>query len=189
MKSKLAALVTILLILQALPAMSKVRCTPVYIFGVSASFNDSIVYFTDIQILDSAWIDEKGDLLVNRPEYSAQLRDYLVGRGENNRTCFVSFALKEKDIQKKFQKLQKQFNGSKKNRKAFDVREIDDDEFQFDAVKPDPSLMADATIDEKASRRVEKSKQKKQQGTLKDNRPQQGASGSADAPPSMPPRH
>lgn len=190
MKSKLAALVILLLIMQALPAMGKVRCTPVYIFGVSASFNDSIVYFTDIQILDSAWVDDNGIILVNRPEYSAQLRDYLNGRGEPNRTNLVAFALKEKDIQKKYNKMKKQFNGSKKNKKPFEIREIDDDEFLFDIVKPDASLIViDTSIDQKAARRAEKSKQKKEKGKLKDDQPQTGASGSSDAPPTMPPRH
>ena len=188
MKLKFAVFAIALLILQALPAMGKVRCTPVYIFGVSASFNDSIVYFTDIQIIDSAWIDDKGDVLVSRSDYSTQLRDYLNGRGESNRTCLVSFSLDEKGIVKKYQKMKKQFNGSKKNSKAFDIREIDDEEFKFDAVRPDVTLLSDATIDEKAARRAEKSRKKKESGMLKDDRPRPGAPGS-DTPPSMPPRH
>lgn len=48
----------------------------VYITGVSASFSDSLVYFTNIQYVDSAAVDDK-DLLVGRAEYSMQLKDYL----------------------------------------------------------------------------------------------------------------
>ena len=187
MKSKIALFAVALLMLQALPAMGKVRCTPVYLFGAAASFNDSIVYFTEIQIIDSAWIDDKGVLLVRRADYSNQLRDYLVGRGENNRTCLVSFSLKEKDILKKYQKMKKMFSGSKKNPKKFDIREIDDDEFKFLAVSPDPSLIKNTTIDEKALRRAEKSKEKKSKGKLKDT-PSKGNNAS-DAPPAIPPRH
>ena len=48
----------------------------VYLAGVSASFTDSLVYFTDVQYLDSAAVDDKG-LLVGRALYSIQLKDYL----------------------------------------------------------------------------------------------------------------
>ena len=41
----------------------------VYLAGVSASFTDSLVYFTDVQYLDSAAVDSKG-LLVGRALYS-----------------------------------------------------------------------------------------------------------------------
>lgn len=34
----------------------------VYAFGVAASFNDSIVYYTDIQVLDSVELDKNGFL-------------------------------------------------------------------------------------------------------------------------------
>lgn len=187
MKSRFAAFFVALLLFQALPALGKVRCTPVYIFGVSASFNDSIVYFTDIQIIDSAWVDEHDVLLVGRPDYSYQLRDYLLGRGATNRTCLVSFALKEKDILKKYQKMKKKFNGTKKHPKKFDFREIEDDEFKFEAVKPDASLISDSSVDEKAARRAEKSKEKKSKGKLKDSG-QSAPSVSSDTPPTMPPR-
>lgn len=43
-------------------SISKNKCVPkVYVFGLAASFNDSIVYLTNIQELDSAWIDDKND--------------------------------------------------------------------------------------------------------------------------------
>ena len=44
---------------------AKVKVAPkMYIFGFSASFKNSIVYFTDIQELDSAWIDTKTKFLL-----------------------------------------------------------------------------------------------------------------------------
>ena len=62
----------------------------VYMAGVSASFTDSLVYFTDIQFLDSAQVDGKG-FLVGRSQYSVQLKDYLETKeGGKNRTCFMS---------------------------------------------------------------------------------------------------
>lgn len=51
---------TLLFILAALVATTSLyaagKKTRVYVYGFAASFNDSIVYFTDIQTLDSATI-------------------------------------------------------------------------------------------------------------------------------------
>ena len=77
----------------------------VYMAGVSASFTDSLVYFTDIQFLDSAQMDGKG-FLVGRSQYSVQLKDYLETKeGGKNRTCFMFFNLKKNKLQKELQKL------------------------------------------------------------------------------------
>ena len=187
MKLKFVALIIALLTLHAIPALSKTRCTPVYMFGVSASFNDSIVYFTDIQIIDSAWIEERGNMLLGRLEYSYQLRSFVNARGEANRTCLVAFAFKEKDIMKKYQHMKKQFTGSKKRPTKYDVREIDEDEFKFRSVTPDGMTIDDSTIDEKSSRRIEKSKAKKEKGMLKNN--PSGADSNPDSTPVIPPRH
>lgn len=46
---------------------------PVYAFGISASFTDTVVYFTDIQILDSAKVSKEG-FLAHRELYSYQLK-------------------------------------------------------------------------------------------------------------------
>ena len=63
----------------------------VYIVGVSASFTDSLIYFTDIQLLDSVKLDNN-KLLPQRSHYSYQLKNYLEGQeGLVNRTCFVYF--------------------------------------------------------------------------------------------------
>ncbi len=45
----------------------------VYIAGVSASFTDSLVYFTDIQLLDSVMLDAE-HMLPDRSQYSTQLK-------------------------------------------------------------------------------------------------------------------
>ena len=61
----------------------------VYIVGVSASFTDSLVYFTEIQLLDSVRLD-KNKMLPERSQYSYQLKNYLENEeGLTNRTCFV----------------------------------------------------------------------------------------------------
>lgn len=85
----------------------------VYMAGVSASFTDSLVYFTDIQFLDSAQVDGKG-FLVGRSQYSVQLKDYLETKeGGKNRTCFMFFKLKKNKLQKELQKLKEKYNKGK----------------------------------------------------------------------------
>ena len=88
----------------------------VYMVGVSASFTDSLVYFTNIQQIDSAYVNEKG-LLQGRSQYSNQLRDYLESNENGtNRTCFVYYNKKKKKLQKEVvkikQKYQKKGSGS-----------------------------------------------------------------------------
>lgn len=85
----------------------------VYIAGVSASFTDSLVYFTDIQFVDSASVSEKG-LLSGRAEYSMQLKDYLeTNKKHTNRTCFVYYNRKKKNLQKEINKLKQKYQKNK----------------------------------------------------------------------------
>ena len=81
----------------------------VYIAGVSASFSDSLVYFTDIQYVDSACVNDNG-LLIGRAQYSIQLKEYLE-KNENgkNRTCFVYYNKKKKNLQKEINKLKEKY--------------------------------------------------------------------------------
>ena len=55
----------------------KVQVPKMYIFGFAASFNDTIVHFTKVQELDSAWIDSKNKFMQSRELYSYQFRDFL----------------------------------------------------------------------------------------------------------------
>ena len=81
----------------------------VYMAGVSASFTDSLIYFTDIQYLDSAMIDGKG-FLVGRSQYSVQLKDYLETKeGGKNRTCFMFFNVKKNKLEKEISKLREKY--------------------------------------------------------------------------------
>ena len=81
----------------------------VYLAGVSASFADSLVFFTDIQFVDSAAVDEK-DMLVGRASYSYQLKDYLEQKqGEQNRTCFMFFNRKKAKLDKEMKKLKEKY--------------------------------------------------------------------------------
>lgn len=80
----------------------------VYLVGVSASFSDSLVYFTDIQYVDSASLEGNG-FLCNRAQYSEQLREFLSSQGQPNRTCFMFFNKKQKPLQKEVHKLKQKY--------------------------------------------------------------------------------
>lgn len=104
-----------------------------YMFGFSASFKDSIVYFTDIQAVDSAWIDTKTKFLQGRELYSEQLKNHLATNlNESNRTCIVMFAKKRSKLEKKYLKLKRLYTIKAKG--LYDVRYLNNDDFKFKTV-------------------------------------------------------
>lgn len=108
----------------------------IYAFGFASSFNDSTVYFTDIHQIDSAWVQEKIDFLVGRPNYSYQFRDYLAQKGDEHRTCIIVYALKKDKLEKKYLKMRKKYT-TKGN---YQIKYISTNEFHFSMVKPDNSF-------------------------------------------------
>ena len=76
-----------------------------YIFGFASSFNDSTVYITGVQQVDSAYFVGKANFLVSRDNYSFQLRDYLEQQGAGYRTCAVIYDINKKKAEKKWLKL------------------------------------------------------------------------------------
>ena len=153
-----------ILLLTAVNVVSaKNKVQRVYAFGFAASFNDSTVYFTDIQEIDSAWVGEKTKCLAGRDQYSYQLRDYLAKRFEPDRTCVITYALDRKEIEKKYVKMKNRYTKEKYTRKygQFNVKYITKDEFAFQAVD-----YADFNVEEKALTKAErkalKAKAKKQ---------------------------
>ena len=88
-------------------ASAKLELTDnIYMFGFSASFKDSIIYTTDIQNPQGLWLDTKHDYLINRDEYSHQLKEYLTDKLQQpNRVCMVFFYTKKKKAEKEYLKL------------------------------------------------------------------------------------
>ena len=108
-----------------------------YMFGFSASFNDSIVYFTDIQEVDSVWFMQKRKLLAGRANYSSQLREYCAGKLDMpKRTCVVICSEKRKDVEKKYEKMKRMYTQNKKGA-IYDVRFITSSDFKFTSVNMD----------------------------------------------------
>ena len=93
-------------------SLKKDHSKPVYAFGISASFTDTVVYFTEIQILDSVSLSKEG-FLAHRELYSYQLKNYLEDNLlQQNSTCMIYFSENKKKLEKEATKI---LNKYKKN--------------------------------------------------------------------------
>ena len=100
---------------------------PVYAFGISASFTDTVVYFTEIQILDSVSLSKEG-FLAHRELYSYQLKNYLEDNLlQQNSTCMIYFSENKSKLEKEATKI---LNKYKKSRNMT-VTRIEADKFRF----------------------------------------------------------
>ena len=123
-----------LLAFMALPANAKM-VDKVYVFGLAASFNDSLVYITDIFEVDSAYVeDNRTHFLLNRGDYSYQLRNYFRQKGMGDRTCITYWALDSKSIEKQYAKVKKLY--TEKNRDRYTVEFLPAKEFRYTVVRP-----------------------------------------------------
>ena len=85
----------------------------VYAFGVAASFNDTVVYFTDIQVLDSVKLD-KGGFLPKRDLYTYQLKNYLEYDLKSlDYTCMIYFSENKKKLEKEAAKVKSKYKKNK----------------------------------------------------------------------------
>ena len=135
-----------------------------YMFGFAASFSDTIVYFTDIQQVDSTWIDTKNNFLQSRDVYAAQLRTFLGGRkGMPNRTCVVFYNTKRSKIEKKYLKMRQLYSKGKDGQQHFDIRYLDDGDFRFKPI--DLSELNIQEEEEAAQLKAAKRKGKKEKPT------------------------
>lgn len=111
-------------------SLKKDHSKPVYAFGISASFTDTVVYFTDIQILDSAKVSKEG-FLSHRELYSYQLKNYLEDNQlQQNSTCMIYFSENKKKLEKEATKI---LNKYKKNNRMT-VSRIDSDYLYISSV-------------------------------------------------------
>ncbi|SFO84344.1 hypothetical protein [Prevotella sp. tf2-5] len=125
-----------LLIAVAIPTemqAKRMKAPKMYMFGFSASFQDSIVYMTDVQEVEGAWYDTKTKFLMGRQHYSYQLKDFLANNMQQpNRVCVVMYALTRKEAEKKFIKLRKEYTIKAKGK--YDVRYLTTADFHFQPV-------------------------------------------------------
>lgn len=135
--------------ISSLAAQAKVEPTTAYIFGFASSFNDSTVYITSVQKVDSVYLSHKNLFLEGRDNYSFQLRDYLESIGEPKRTCIVMFDRNFKKAEKKWAKLYERYTKKAKAKclksgekpkelpSPWQVKSVDENKFTFKPITPD----------------------------------------------------
>lgn len=115
-------------------SLKKDHSKPVYAFGISASFTDTVVYFTDIQILDSAKVSKEG-FLSHRELYSYQLKNYLEDNQlQQNSTCMIYFSENKKKLEKEATKILNKYK--KNNRMTVSRIDMEKDGWQNRRIKP-----------------------------------------------------
>lgn len=169
-------------LLISLTVQAKNEMKKIYIFGLSTSFNDSTVYLTDIQELDSAWLSNKGFFLVSRENYSYQLRDFIQEQGwEAHPTSSVTFSTNLKKAEKEWAKIHDRYvigNKKKKHdtkhlndRPPYLVKTISKEQFKFNAVEPytEAEVVEDESAEEVKAKKPGK-KDKKDKKAKKDKK-------------------
>lgn len=102
----------------------------IYMFGMAASFTDSLVYFTGVQIVDSAWVGVKDKFLKGRELYSLQLRNYLNDQEHlSHRTCVVYYDENRSKLEKKYLKIRELY--TTKARQSFEIHDLTEQQFRF----------------------------------------------------------
>ncbi len=77
-----------------------------YLFGVGISLTDSTAFITDIQTVDSLFLNEEG-FLPHEAEYSLQMKLYLANRmNMRDKVCTVFYDDNQKDLQKQMSKVE-----------------------------------------------------------------------------------
>ena len=162
------------IIVAALPfshiAAKRVSVPKIYAFGLAASFSDSIVYFTDIQTLDNAWIDSKNDFLQSRNIYAYQLRAHLAEKQQlPGRTCIIFYDQKSDKLKKKYQKVRRLYTNPKPGSQTYDVRQLTQNDFRFEVIDLSDEIALEAEQEAeletiKKEQKTQKAKKTKKRG-------------------------
>lgn len=92
--------------------------------GVSASFVDSVVYFTDVQNVKGVTLNKQG-LLLNRSTFSDQFDYYLEGNLQlKERVCFIYYAKQKEKLEKNLLKIKAKYQGAV-------IKQVSESEFKF----------------------------------------------------------
>jgi hypothetical protein len=90
-------------------SLKKEKEKTVYAFGLAASFNDSVMYITDLQVLDSVQLSKEG-FLPGRSIYSSQLQTYIEYQLQKaNYTCMIYFSDNKAKLTKQANKIKSKY--------------------------------------------------------------------------------
>ena len=186
-KTRVLLCIVICSFLSIMTVRAELKPTKIYAFGFTATFNDSIVYLTDIQELDSAWVSTKTEFLYSRENYSAQLKEHMIMQGVQDPTCVIIYALKRDKAEKKLMKLRKKYDSSKRG--DYIIKTIPSTDFHFECISAaddEFALQADSKEARKAARKAAKQAAKERKQKQKDSKrplPPGGANGGPGGAP------
>lgn len=127
----LLAVALVFTVCSAFSFKKKASNKPVYAFGVATSFIDTVVYYTEIQLLDSIYLDKDG-FLPHREAFSNQLKNHLeYEANQPNRTCMIYFADSKSKAEKEAYKAMSKYKKSK----SISLEKINPEKFRF--IKPE----------------------------------------------------
>lgn len=101
-----------------------------FLFGVALNPTDSVVYITDELLIENTQVYKKSKFLVNRDDYSYQLRDYMTSQGIRNRTCSITYAKSINALDKKYKKQVARFQ-----KRGYLIQHVDQGVFRFKTVR------------------------------------------------------
>lgn len=176
-KNILIALLAICLPLSAL-AKKKEKAEdnqpkPVYIFGFATTFDSDVIYLTEIQQLDSAFIMKSG-FLYSRDSYSYQLNGQMKKLGEEHAYNAIFFSHNRDKLEKRYVKLKNKYLKPKKNKKkearAYTVNYLTAADFQFVGIPADEDVQKKDAVwkeEQKAARKKAKAEAKENKRKVK----------------------
>lgn len=136
----------------------------VYMFGFSASLTDSTAFQTTVQTIDSAWLEPKHKLLVDRALYSLQLQYHVESvEHRKNTVCTVFFGTSLRKVQRRWEKVRKRYE----NDPVVRLQILPEERFRFMAEEYRPVIIgeavapADSTQAAEVSARMRAAKEKK----------------------------
>lgn len=100
-----------------------------YIYGIAFSPTDSVIYMTDIRMLENVTVNQKTRFLASRNEYASQMKQYMESEGINDYVCATVYKLTYNEIRKDYAKLKKQYE-----KKRLLIKIIDQLKFQFQPI-------------------------------------------------------
>lgn len=110
----------------------KVYQKPVYMIGVAMSLTDSVVFITDMHLVDSVTVEKKTKFLKDRQLYSFQLQRYLEATYKGGPYVpAVFFGPKRKTMERHYLSLHKRYVQSKEFRMVL----VDQSQFRFKSEK------------------------------------------------------
>lgn len=118
-------LINYLMLLQVMAA----KADNTYIYGIAYSPTDSVIYMTDIRLLENVTIQKKTNFLASRNEYSVQMKRYMESEGINDYVCATVYKPTYNQIYKDYTKLKKLYE-----KKGLLINIIDQMKFQFQPI-------------------------------------------------------